>query len=38
MELHRKPGYGMEVLPGIAEKYPYIPGRYDKPNPELPAV
>lgn len=38
MELHNKPGFGMELKPGIAEKFPYIPGRYDKPNPQLPPL
>ena len=36
MDLHNKPGYGMELKPGIAEKFPYLPGRYDGPNPDLP--
>ena len=36
MDLHNKPGYGMELKPGIAEKFPYLPGRYDRPNPDLP--
>jgi galactonate dehydratase len=38
MDLHNKPGFGMELKPGIAEKFPYIPGRYDRPNPDLPPV
>ncbi len=35
MELHNRPGFGMELKPGIAGKFPYLPGRYDKPNPNL---
>ncbi len=38
MDLHNKPGFGMELRPGIAEKFPYIPGRYDRPNPDLPSA
>jgi L-alanine-DL-glutamate epimerase-like enolase superfamily enzyme len=38
MDLPAKPGFGMELKPGIAEKLPYIPGRYDKPNPDLPTA
>jgi hypothetical protein len=34
--LPNRPGFGMELKPGIAEKFPYIPGRYDRPNPDLP--
>jgi L-alanine-DL-glutamate epimerase-like enolase superfamily enzyme len=35
MELPRKPGYGMELRPGIAAKFPYLPGNYWKRNPRL---
>ena len=38
MDLPRKPGFGMELNPGIAARFPYIPGNYWKPNPKLPAV
>ncbi len=38
MDVHNKPGFGMELKPGMAEKFPYLPGRYDRGNPELPAV
>jgi L-alanine-DL-glutamate epimerase-like enolase superfamily enzyme len=38
MDLPDKPGFGMELKPGIAEKFPYMPGNYWKLNPELPAV
>jgi L-alanine-DL-glutamate epimerase-like enolase superfamily enzyme len=38
MDLPNRPGYGMELKPGIAQKFPYLPGRYWKPNPDLPAV
>ena len=38
MDLPDKPGFGMELKPGIAEKFPYLPGRYDRPNPDLPTA
>jgi len=38
MDLPAKPGFGMELKPGIAARYPYLPGNYWKPNPRLPAV
>lgn len=38
MELHKRPGFGMELKPGIAAKYPYIPGNYWKRNPRYPAA
>lgn len=37
MDLPRRPGYGLEVIPDPARKFPYIPGAYNKPNPEIPA-
>jgi L-alanine-DL-glutamate epimerase-like enolase superfamily enzyme len=37
MDLHDKPGFGVELKPGIASRFPYIPGNYWKPNPDLPA-
>lgn len=37
MDLPNRPGLGMELKPGIAAKFPYIPGNYWKPNPDLPA-
>lgn len=38
MELPRRPGFGMKLKPGIAAKFPYIPGDYWKPNPRIPAA
>ena len=38
MDLPDKPGFGVEVIPGIEKKYPYLPGNYWKPNPDLPKV
>ncbi len=38
MDLPNKPGFGLELKPGIAEKFPYLPGNYWKVNPNLPAV
>ena len=37
MDLFDKPGFGVELLPGIAKKFPYLPGNYWKENPNLPA-
>lgn len=37
MELHRRPGFGMTLKPGIAAKFPYLPGNYWKPNTKLAA-
>jgi galactonate dehydratase len=42
MDLPDKPGFGVELISGgaaaLARKFPYLPGRYDKPNPDLPKV
>ncbi len=35
MDLPRRPGFGMELKPGIAARFPYLPGEYWKPNPKL---
>lgn len=35
MDLPGKPGFGVEVIPDAEKKFPYIPGRYNKPNPKL---
>jgi len=37
MDLPSKPGFGVELVPDVEKKFPYIPGRFDKPNPDLPA-
>lgn len=37
LELPRRPGFGMQLKPGIAAKFPYLPGNYWKPNPKLAA-
>ena len=36
MDLPNKPGFGVELIDDVEKKFPYLPGRYDKPNPELP--
>ena len=38
MDLPAKPGFGVELIDNFAQKYPYIPGSYAKPNPDLPTV
>jgi L-alanine-DL-glutamate epimerase-like enolase superfamily enzyme len=37
LDLPDKPGFGVELIPDIEKKFPYLPGRFDKPNPDLPA-
>jgi L-alanine-DL-glutamate epimerase-like enolase superfamily enzyme len=37
MDVPDKPGFGVEVIPDIEKKFPYLPGRFDKPNPDLPS-
>ncbi|MGO9894245.1 MAG: mandelate racemase/muconate lactonizing enzyme family protein [Bryobacteraceae bacterium] len=37
IDLPDKPGFGVEVIPDIEKKFPYLPGSFDKPNPDLPA-
>lgn len=38
MDLPAKPGFGVELIDNFASKYPYIPGSYARPNPNLPKV
>jgi len=42
LDLPNKPGFGVELVAGgaeaLARKFPYLPGRYDMPNPDLPRV
>ncbi len=38
LDLFDKPGFGVELKPGIAAKFPYVPGTYWKRNPDLPAA
>jgi galactonate dehydratase len=35
LDLPKRPGFGMELKPGMAAKFPYVPGNYWKPNPRL---
>jgi galactonate dehydratase len=37
MDLPSKPGFGVEVIEDVAKKFPYLPGSYARPNPELPS-
>jgi L-alanine-DL-glutamate epimerase-like enolase superfamily enzyme len=37
MDLPDKPGFGVELAPDLEKRFPYLPGRFDKPNPDLPA-
>jgi len=38
MELFDRPGFGVELIAGIARKFPFIEGTYYRPNPDLPPV
>ena len=38
MDLPNKPGFGVELIDDVETKFPYLPGRYDRPNPDLPAL
>jgi hypothetical protein len=38
MDPPAKPGFGVELKPNAAEKFPYLPGSWSKPNPNLPAI
>ena len=33
LELPQKPGFGVEIIDDAAERFPFIPGTYDKPKP-----
>lgn len=35
MDLPTRPGFGVELAPDLARKFPYIPGPYNRPNPAL---
>jgi L-alanine-DL-glutamate epimerase-like enolase superfamily enzyme len=35
LSLPRKPGFGLELADGLARRFPYIPGTYHRPNPQL---
>ena len=37
MELPRRPGFGLQLKPGLAAKFPYLPGQYWRRNPRYPA-
>ena len=33
MDLPNKPGYGVELIPDVEKKFPFVPGSYSRPNP-----
>ena len=35
LELPRKPGLGIEIIEDATERFPFIPGTYDKPRPTV---
>lgn len=37
MQLPRRPGFGLKLRPGVAARFPYLPGNYWKPNPKVAA-
>jgi L-alanine-DL-glutamate epimerase-like enolase superfamily enzyme len=36
MDLPSKPGFGVELIEDVGKKFPYLPGSYSRPNPDLP--
>ena len=36
LDIPDKPGLGVELIEGLEEKYPYIPGWWNKPDPGMP--
>lgn len=36
LDIPDKPGLGVELVEGLAEMYPYLPGNYNKPDPGMP--
>jgi galactonate dehydratase len=37
MDLPNKPGFGVELIDDAEKKFPYLPGRFERPNPYLPS-
>jgi L-alanine-DL-glutamate epimerase-like enolase superfamily enzyme len=35
LDIPDKPGLGVELIEGLAEKYPYLPGNWNKPDPGM---
>ncbi len=35
MDLHDKPGYGVELIPDVEKKFPWAPGSFQRPNPVI---
>ena len=35
MDLPNKPGFGVELIENVAKQFPYLPGSYARPNPDL---
>jgi galactonate dehydratase len=38
LDIPEKPGLGVELIEGLAEQYPYIPGPWNKPDPGMPKI
>ena len=36
LELPTRPGFGMELIPDLEKKFPFEPGNWRRPNPDLP--
>lgn len=36
MKLPQKPGFGLELIDDVEEKFPFVPGSFSKPNERLP--
>jgi galactonate dehydratase len=35
MDLHDKPGYGVELIADVEKKFPWAPGSFQRPNPAI---
>jgi galactonate dehydratase len=38
MDLPNKPGFGVELIEDVEKRFPYLPGRYDRPNTDMPSA
>jgi galactonate dehydratase len=34
MQLPNKPGFGLELIDDLEKRFPFLPGRYDRPRPK----
>lgn len=38
LDMPTRPGFGMELVPDVARKFPWIPGAAQRPNPRMEAI